>query len=231
MAEIYSLAGTQSIEGQIMRIAVFIDYWNFQLTLNTKVAAKRGLKEVRVKVNWKDLGPILAGEACRVLAVEQSSLSYQGCYVYTSFNPGTDEGRKFKNWATTWLDRQPGVNVQIRERRRKGAQKCPACHQEITHCPHSGCGQPIVATEEKGVDTYLVTDLLRLGLSNSYDAAVLGSLDADMIPAVEYIQTMGKKVVQAGFPPQGTTLATECWGSFNVLDSLARIERIETISN
>ena len=70
-----------------------------------------------------------------------------------------------------------------------------------------------------------MTDLLRLGLSNSYDAAVLGSLDADMVPAVEYIQSTGKKVVQAGFPPQGTTLATECWGSFDVLGLLQQIER------
>jgi uncharacterized LabA/DUF88 family protein len=83
----------------------------------------------------------------------------------------------------------------------------------------------MIATEEKGVDTLLVTDLLRLGLSNSYDAAVLGSLDADMVPAVEYIQTMGKKVVQAGFPPQGMTLSTQCWGSFDVIDILPRIER------
>ncbi len=208
-----------------MRIAVFIDYWNFQLTLNQKVAAMRGVSEARVKINWKDLGQILAKESCRILAVDGAALSYQGCYVYTSFNPSTEEGRKFKTWVNNWLDRQPGMNVQIRERRRKGAQRCPVCHKEITHCPHDGCGQPIVATEEKGVDTYLVTDLLRLGLSNSYDAAVLGSLDADMVPAVEYIQSTGKKVVQAGFPPQGTTLATECWGSFDVLGLLQQIER------
>lgn len=71
----------------------------------------------------------------------------------------------------------------------------------------------------------MVTDLLRLGLSDSYDAAVLASLDADMVPAVTYMQTMGKKIIQAGFPPQGMTLATECWGSFDVMKLLGQIER------
>lgn len=208
-----------------MRIAVFIDYWNFQLTLNQKASAERRAEDVRIKVDWRGLGPLLAQQACGVLACDVADMAYEGTYIYTSFNPLTEEGKKFKNWATTWLDRQPGVNVQVRERRRKSAQRCPACHQEITHCPHAGCGQQIVATEEKGVDTYLVTDLLRLGLSNSYDAAVLASLDADMVPAVDYMQTTGKKIIQAGFPPQGMTLATECWGSFDVMKLLGQIER------
>ena len=208
-----------------MRIAVFIDYWNFQLTLNQKASAARKVDDLRIKVDWRGLGPLLAQHACVVLGCDVAELSYQGTYIYTSFNPSNHEGKKFKNWATTWLDRLPGVNVQIRERRRKSAQRCPACHQEITHCPHTSCGQEIVATEEKGVDTYLVTDMLRLGLSNSYDAAVLASLDADMVPAVDYMQTMGKKIIQAGFPPQGMTLATECWGSFDVMKLLGQIER------
>lgn len=208
-----------------MRIAVFIDYWNFQLTLNQKASAARRTDDLRIKVDWRGLGPLLAQQACSMLGCDAASLSYQGTYIYTSFNPATDEGKKFKNWATTWLDRQPGVNVQARERRRKSHQRCPACHQEITHCSHTGCGALISATEEKGVDTFLVTDLLRLGLSDSYDAAVLASLDADMVPAVEYMQTVGKKIIQAGFPPQGMTLATECWASFDVMTLLGQIER------
>ena len=208
-----------------MRIAVFIDYWNFQLTLNEGVSKATHTPDARVKVNWKDLGQILAQEACKVLAVDPAGLSYEGCYIYTSFNPLTEEGKKFKNWAVTWLDRQAGVNVQIRERKRKSAQRCPVCHKEINTCPHSDCGQPMVASEEKGIDTLLVTDLLRLGLSNTYDAAVLVSLDADMIPAVNYMQTMGKKVIQAGFPPKGINLATECWGSFDVMAVYAQIVR------
>ena len=208
-----------------MRVAVFIDYWNFQLTLNNKVSAQRAVPDSRIKIDWKNLGHRLAKEACPILHCDASALSYEGCYVYTSFNPLTDEGKKFKAWVTTWLDRQPGVNVEVRERKRKTSPRCPSCHKSIDTCPHSDCGKPMIATEEKGVDTLLVTDLLRLGHSNSYDAAVIATLDADMVPAVEYIQSLGKKIIQAGFPPQGMTLATKCWGSFDVLKILADIER------
>jgi len=208
-----------------MKICVFIDYWNFQLTLNERIGEKIGNPEVRIKIAWRDLGPILAKEACKVLACDPNTASYEGCYIYTSFNPSTAEGKKFKNWVITWLDRQPGVNVQLRERKPKALPRCPICHREISHCPHAGCGQPIVATVEKGIDTLVATDLIRLGTTNSYDAAVLASLDADMVPAVEFVQSSGKKVIQAGFPPKGIDLASECWGSFDVLSVSAEIQR------
>ena len=208
-----------------MRIAVFIDYWNFQLTLNERVSRRDGNRDTRFQIDWRSVGIELAKEACPVLANDVTALSYEGCYIYTSYNPSTEEGRKFRNWATTWLDRQPGVNVELRARKPKALPRCPICHKEITHCPHEGCEQPIVATVEKGIDTLLVTDLIRLGLSNSYDAAVLATSDADMVPAVTFVQTSGKKVIQAGFPPQGVALATECWGSFNVMNIVERIKR------
>ena len=209
-----------------MRIAVFIDYWNFQLTLNEKVSKLRRVADPRVRVDWKRLGQILAAEACTTIAPDGSvSHTYEGCYIYTSYNPALPSGKTFATWASNTLDRFPGVNVHLRERRRKSHQRCPVCHAEITHCPHNGCGKPIEATEEKGVDTLLVTDLLRYGHLNAYDTAVLGSLDADMIPAVTYMQSIGKKIIQAGFPPKGIDLATECWGSFDVLKLLDKIER------
>lgn len=208
-----------------MRIAVFIDYWNLQLTLNQNMAKVRGLADYRAKINWRNVGQIFTTAACEKLGVNPATVSYEGVYIYTSFNPATDEGKKFKNWATTWLDRQPGVNVQIRERRPKALPRCPACHREITHCPHTGCGKRIVATVEKGVDTLLVTDLIRLAISNSYDAAVIASSDADMVPAVDFAHTLGKKIIQAGFPPSGVDLATQCWASFDVMTLQGQIER------
>jgi hypothetical protein len=103
-----------------MKIAVFIDYWNLQLTINQRIAQGLGVDDYRTKIDWKNIGYVFAKEACTVVGIYPSDLSYEGVYIYTSFNPSTEEGRKFRNWATTWLDRQPGVNVQIRERRPKG---------------------------------------------------------------------------------------------------------------
>ena len=208
-----------------MKVGVFIDYWNFQLTLNEMVAKQNGTPEERVKIDWRNLGPTLVSQACGVLQIAVSAASYEGCYIYTSYNPKTEEGKRYHKWATTFLDRQPGVNVEARERKPKALPKCNVCHRVITHCPHAGCGQPISAMTEKGVDTFIVTDLIRLGMQNAYDAAVLVTSDADMVPAVQFMQTQGKKIIQAGFPPQGVDLATECWGSFDVMKIAKSIQR------
>lgn len=208
-----------------MRICIFVDYWNLQLTLNESLGAVKRVKDYRAKINWLTLGPLFSQEAANLVTGVGSPHSYEGTYIYTSYNPRTDDGKKFKKWATTWLDRQPGINVQARERKPKALPRCNTCHREITHCPHQACAQPIVQTVEKGVDTLLATDLIRFAVSNAYDVAVISTLDADMLPAVEFVQSLGKKVIQAGFPPKGVDLATECWASFDVMAVAARIER------
>jgi uncharacterized LabA/DUF88 family protein len=209
-----------------MRIAVFIDYWNLQLTLNQRLGEKLGQEDVRAKIDWKGVGPIFCQSAADVIAgAANTACTFEGTHLYTSYNPATDEGKKFRNWAQNWLDRQPGLNVQARERKPKAPPKCPSCHRVISHCPHAGCGKPIAATVEKGVDTLIATDLIKFAVANSYDVAVLATLDADLVPAVEFVQTMGKKVIQAGFPPMGVDLATECWGSFDVMQIAPKIQR------
>ena len=120
-----------------------------------------------------------------------------------------------QKWATTWLDRQPGVTVQCLERKPKALPRCPTCHRSIGTCPYPDCGQKIVATAEKGVDTLIATDMIRLAWENAYDLAVVASLDSDLVPAVEFLNLKGRKVVQSGFPPKGVDLATACWASFD----------------
>ena len=143
--------------------------------------------------------------------------------IYSSYNPATAEGRKFHNWATTWLDRQPGVKVECRERRPKAKPRCPVCHKLIELCPH--CKKDMVATEEKGVDTLIVTDMIRLAWENAYDLAVLATSDSDLVPAVEFLGLKARRVIQAGFPPLGVALATACWASFDVAPDRAEIAR------
>src|ERR1700677_2011602 len=112
-----------------MRIAVYIDYWNLQLTLNKRMSEAKGVEDYRAKIDWKNVGPMFAQAACETIGCPVGELSYEGSHIYTSFNPSTEDGKKFKNWATTWLDRKPGLNVQIRERRPKALPKCPICHK------------------------------------------------------------------------------------------------------
>lgn len=188
------------------RVRVFVDYWNFQLTLNDV------RRESRSKIDWKGLGPWLARKAAAAASVDHHT--FEGAIIYCSYDPLTEHGRKFHQWATNWLDRQTGVTVRCLERRPKSHQKCPSCHKEIVFCPH--CNQQIKATVEKGVDTLLATDMIRLAWEEAYDLAVIATLDADLVPAVEFLNLKARKVIHAGFPPMGSHLATACWASFDV---------------
>lgn len=203
------------------RVMVFIDYWNFQLRLNQLEARERRLSDYRFKIDWSVIGPLLAQKACD--AVKVTDHAFEGCSVYTSFNPGTDEGKKFHHWATTWLAKQVGVTVEIRERKPKNPPRCPNCHSEIITCPN--CSVPIKATVEKGVDTLIATDMIRLAWEEAYDVAVLATSDADLIPAVEFLHLKARKVIQAGFPPAGSDLATACWASFDVFPHRSELSR------
>ncbi len=209
--------------GQPTRIRVFVDYWNFQLTLNGREAALQGLCDYRFSVDWVALGRWLADKGKGVLGVNQ--IDYGGCHIYASYNPKTTEGTRFHRWMTTFLNRQPGVMAQCIKRSPRSLPHCPSCHQPITHCPHQNCGAPIISTIEKGVDTRVVTDMISLAWQDAYDVAVLASLDADLIPAVELLQLRAKRVIQAGFPPAGAALATACWASFDVFQDRAAIRR------
>jgi uncharacterized LabA/DUF88 family protein len=90
---------------------------------------------------------------------------------------------------------------------------------------NSSPGGTLSGTVEKGVDTAIATDMIRLAWEDAYDIAVLASLDADFIPAVDFLDQKGKKVIQAGFPPKGTDLATACWASFDLFARRDEIRR------
>ena len=100
-----------------------------------------------------------------------------------------------------------------------------ATGQALEYCPHPDCKKEMIATEEKGVDTLIATDMIRLAWENAYDLAVLASSDSDLVPAVEFLSLKGRKVIQAGFPPLGVALATACWASFDVAPHRAQIRR------
>jgi uncharacterized LabA/DUF88 family protein len=77
----------------------------------------------------------------------------------------------------------------------------------------------------KGVDAALVTDLLSLAWQRAYDVAVLVSGDADYIPAVEYVQAQGLKVINAAWRSKGHELRTACWGSFDIDGLILQLKR------
>lgn len=216
-----------SVPAERTRVRVFVDYWNFQLTLNNKEAAERSVSDYRFQINWAALGPWLAQRACDVARVPQ--YSFDGVIIYTSYDPRTSAGATFRRWCMTWLDMQLGVKVECRERKPKTSPACPACRRQITHCPH--CEQKIAASEEKGVDILIATDMLRLAWEDAYDLAVLATLDRDLIPAVELLGLKGHRVVHAGFAPLGAELSRACWASFDVYRDRMEIQRMHPVFN
>jgi len=51
---------------------------------------------------------------------------------------------------------------------------------------------------EKGVDVRLAVEMIRLARQNKYDVAYLLSSDTDLVPAVEEVLSLGKKVKYIG---------------------------------
>jgi hypothetical protein len=215
-APVAALAGTP-------RIRVFVDYWNLQLTINEQEAKRTGQAGVRFKIDFVKLPFWLAEKAASIAQV----VNYvpEGAIIYASYNPNTAEGAKFRSWATNWLNRQPGIQVQCHERQPKNAPKCNVCHRTIKNCPDLACGAELSGTIEKGVDTAIATDMIRLAWEGAYDIAVLASSDADLVPAVRFLDQKGKRIIQAGFPPLGVSLATACWASFDVFQYRDEIRR------
>lgn len=186
------------------RVHVFVDFWNYVLSMKDH--------DSTFKTDWKTLPKILTREAG--ILVDPTALAiYSGMNVYGSYNKATETG--LKRWATNTLDTFPGVNALFKERtKKKSPPKCPSCHELVEHCSH--CRADMRGTEEKGIDTRIATDLVSLAWESAYDIAVLVSSDQDFVPAAEYLQNKGIKVIHGGFPPNGMLLRQKCWGTVDV---------------
>jgi uncharacterized LabA/DUF88 family protein len=142
--------------------------------------------------------------------------------VYASYEPCRE--RKLKSWLDSFLDKQPGVSVIVKERHwRQKAIHCRSCDTRLEECPT--CKAKIGRASEKMVDSRIVTDMLSLAWDGSYEVALLLTSDADMVPAVESLQRHNFKVINATWKGHGHELAKTSWASFNldiVLDKLKR---------
>mgnify|MGYP001766478791 CR=1 FL=1 len=189
-----------------LRVRVFVDFWNFTLSM-------RGCED-QFQIDWKTLGFVLSTEASKLID-PSAAPQYEGLHVYGSYDPSTSKDAKLRNWFSNKLDKMPGVNVILQERqRKKGYPKCPACHVEVSTCP--SCGADMRGTEEKGVDTRIVTDMISLAWSDSYNVGVLVSADRDFVPVADFLQTKGIKLIHGAFPPKGSNLSQKCWANLDI---------------
>jgi uncharacterized LabA/DUF88 family protein len=200
---------------QRLRVRVFVDFWNFQLELKRQ--------DPSFKTDWLPIGPLFASEAGK-LVDPTGLIMFEGMHVYGSFDPNKTQDAGLRNWFTNRLDKMRGVHVSLLERQKKrGHPKCPHCQAEFKTC--AACDGDMRGTEEKGVDTRIVTDMISLAWANAYDVAVLVSADRDFVPAAEFLQTKGIKVIHGCFPPKGSELSQKCWGSINITNLMSSFKR------
>lgn len=198
-----------------LRVRIFVDFWNFSLSLRRADNA--------FMVDWKPVGPLFAAEAGK-LVDPKAQVVFEALHVYGSFDPAKPQDNKLKNWFTNTLDKMPGAHVVLVERQQKmGYPKCPQCQTEATHC--ASCQADMRGTEEKGVDTRIVADMISLAWANAYDVAVLVSSDRDFVPVADFLQTKGIKVVHGAFPPKGSHLTQKCWANFSIIGLMPQIKR------
>lgn len=188
------------------RTRVFIDFWNFALNWRERADGAR--------IDWPAVPRVLLDEARKKLEVAgvTEALQLEETLVYASYL-STDT--KLKGWLDSFLNRQPSFNVKSRERKSKPRKiHCQRCDGDTDKC--QSCGEPLMWAPEKGVDTAIVTDLLSLAGEDAYDVAILLSSDADHIPAVEWIQARGRKVINATWANHGFDLKKTSWAEIEL---------------
>lgn len=197
-----------------MKVKIFIDFWNLQLAWN-EYHLKMGVRGL-VKIPWENTLP-------QVLLNKVSKDSeYAGTHVYASINPKSSKDRNLRSFLQQ-MDLFQGYKIIIKERKPAKPIKCPDehCRKEITHCPH--CSKEIIRTVEKGVDTSIAIELFHYALDNLYDIAVLISSDEDFVPAIEYIQRRGNRIIQAHFRNQGFAVKKTCWSHIDFEDVMPEL--------
>lgn len=200
------MASDDLVQSPRHKVRIFVDFWNYTLSM-------RGV-DADYRTDWSKLGPVLSQAATSI--VDANAIGeYRGLNFYGSYDPASEKERKHHRWATTVVDRFPGVKVSIVQRQKKRSPpSCPVCHSAVEKCP--SCNADMRGTEEKSVDVRMATDMISLAWADNYDIAVLVSSDRDFVPVAEFLETKGIRVIHGAFPPMGAQLSAKCWGSIDI---------------
>jgi len=196
-------------------VRLFVDFWNFQINWNHRAGG--------ANCDWKAVPRVLLDKVQSILTANGlDAAQLHETRVYASYERGREN--KLKNWLDSFLDKQPGFSVIVKERHwRTHAIHCRACDTKHEDCPK--CKAKLGRASEKMVDSRIVTDMLSLAWDGSYDVALLITSDADMVPAVESLQRHNFKVINATWKGHGHELAKVSWASFELDGELDKLKR------
>lgn len=203
-------------EARPLKLMCFLDFWNYELTMTSDSMDPSFLTD------WYKLPNILTQEAGKLLRRE---ILYERFFIAGSYDPQSPNDAKLYTWANKVLKHIPGAIVDFsrRQRRATGPRCTGPRHCEVVTCPH--CFSSMLGTQEKGVDTRIVTEMLDSALTGQCDVLVLVSADKDFIPAVEKLQQKNIKCIHAFFPHTGNELGGKCWASFDLFAIRGQFKR------
>ena len=188
-----------------MKISIFLDFWNFSLSLRSEVPEFRP--------DWYRIAPAFLSKASLLLGDKE--LSLQDFYIFGSYS-NSPQDNKLRNWASSFLPKIPGTKAIFLMRQKKSSGPiCTKCHSEILSCPK--CGGSMLGTEEKCIDTLLATTMLQDAWLGKYETAILASCDKDFIPVIDFLRIKGIQTIHAGIGSRGKDLSNHCWGCFDIL--------------
>lgn len=186
------------------RVRVFVDFWNYTLAMRDT--------DPEFRTDWSVFGPQIALAAAKTVDPTLNH-TFRGMSVHGSYDSSKDA--RLMNWATTVLNRFPGVSASFSQQRKKrSAPSCPRCHSTIVRCPE--CDSDMRGNEEKGVDVHMTVEMISLAMRDNYDIAVLVSSDRDFIPVTEFLESRGIIVIHGAFGNMGAQLTQSCWARINV---------------
>jgi uncharacterized LabA/DUF88 family protein len=198
------------------RVRIFIDFWNLQLAWN-ELQRAQGRDQNVARIPWEEALPRVLTERTNPKAL------YVGTHVYASTDPVNPADQGLKRFLHV-MDGFPGYNVTVKDRRPASPVKCsnPDCRSPIRTCP--SCKQTIRRTVEKGIDSSLLTDLIRSAFDSTFDYAVLVTEDSDFVPAVKFIQERWtKQIVHCFFRGKSDELRNACWKHLFFDDMIAEL--------
>lgn len=210
------MTDSSSAPAPMLRVRVFVDFWNFTLSMNAE-------RPQAFQADWTKIGRLFAEKAAQQVDPAMGH-SFEAMHVYASFDPIGANDAKLRRWLERFLDNQPGVHVSsVPRQKKKSPPKCPACREAVANCP--ACGTDMRGTEEKGVDTRIVTDMMSHAWADGYDVALLISADRDFVPVAEELQKRGIKVIHGRFGTKGMELSKKCWGNIEIASLMPEFER------
>ena len=217
----HGIPATPAPPNGLVRVRLFIDLPNFEMNWKS---ANRGRARANA-IAWRTLPQVLLDELPDVIGIDRESLRFVGAELYESYIPYqllAMHGEADKADSAYFYRRRrfletevaiiPGYSVHIFDRTLKFEDGVPSRNSDGD-----------LQSNEKGVDSGLISHLFSHALADTYDIALLLSEDSDYVPAVRTLQTnFGKRVIHVGFRRRPHGISGTVWGDIIIDHAMSR---------